>query len=480
LFVHVWQDRVREIVHHKLSVTTLAAFNTNVDAVVHLTQEHVAALCQDPQVSLAEVNSIASDDVLEVYTANEFVAVLKGALGYGKSSYVILRNLELLNWLEEKFATRKESMGGQAGIIANQMAALGANSIVYTSLLSPKQAQMFFPAVLVPVVKDGLQVVPVSEAANPADQVKVNWIFEYPKNVEFDFCGEIVKTPRANRVIVATRPAGVVMGFSDELAPHLPELGKKVDVAFMAGYHYASPEEDKLRAYLKHSMASVRSLKEANPRIRFHYEYVPMSDENAEKIMLQTIAQEIHSFGINENEIKRVLGEFGFQGECDAIEANERAFCLYEGVLCLARALGFERIQLHNLGYYVVILKKPYVLEPELVRDACLYASSVNAIKAKYGGYVKSEQLPEAGEILLSEIGMEQLRLFEAEMRSQGLDLPEGFTSTGIADLGDHYVLVVPAHVVPNPVSTVGMGDTISSSAYAYECKLHTAGRIVG
>ena len=75
---------------------------------------------------------------------------------------------------------------------------------------------------------------------------------------------------------------------------------------------------------------------------------------------------------------------------------------------------------------------------------------------------------------------MEQLRLFEAEMRSQGLDLPEDFTSTGIADLGDHYVLVVPAHVVPNPVSTVGMGDTISSSAYAYECKLHTAGRIVG
>ena len=29
----------------------------------------------------------------------------------------------------------------------------------------------------------------------------------------------------------------------------------------------------------------------------------------------------------------------------------------------------------------------------------------------------------------------------------------------------DHYLLLVPAHVVPDPVSTVGMGDTISSSA---------------
>ena len=41
------------------------------------------------------MNKIASDDILEIHTANEFVAVLKGALGYGKSSYVILRNHEL-------------------------------------------------------------------------------------------------------------------------------------------------------------------------------------------------------------------------------------------------------------------------------------------------------------------------------------------------------------------------------------------------
>ena len=43
-----------------------------------------------------------------------------------------------------------------------------------------------------------------------------------------------------------------------------------------------------------------------------------------------------------------------------------------------------------------------------------------------------------------------------------GIELPEDFETTGIADMGDHYLLVVPAHVVPNPVSTVGMGDTIS------------------
>ena len=66
-----------------------------------------------------------------------------------------------------------------------------------------------------------------------------------------------------------------------------------------------------------------------------------MSDENAEKTVLKTIAQEIQSFGINENEIKRVLSEFGFK-ECEAIASDERAFCLYRGVLCLSKALGLS------------------------------------------------------------------------------------------------------------------------------------------
>lgn len=478
--MQVWQDRVKELVHQELSVSTLAAFNTNVDAVVHLSNEDIKGLCSDPNVDLEEVSKINADDILDIYTANEFVAVLKSALGHGKSSYIVLRNLDLLDWLERKFLSRKESMGGQAGVIANQMAALGANSLVYTSLLSPKQGSMFFPSVKVPVVDETLRILNVQDAVRPTDNTKVNWIFEYPKNMEFNFNGEVVKTPRANRVIMATRPDGVVMAFSDEIAPYLPELGQQIDVAFMAGYHYAPSDEEELNAYLSESMASLKSLKQKNPKLRLHFEYVPMSDEAAERTVLKTVAQEIQSFGINENEIKRVLVSYGYQAECDAIQANERAYCLYHGVRRLAETLNFERIQLHNLGYYVVFLKKPYIVDPEIVRDACLYASSVNAIKAKYGGYVEKDQLHEAAEIKLSDIGLEQIRRFAEEIRAQGCSIPDDFEQTGIADMGDHYVLVVPAHVVPNPVSTVGMGDTISSSAYAYECKVHAAGRIVG
>ena len=465
----VWQRRVESAVKKSIRGSIFAGFNTNVDAVVHCNGDSIANLFQDPDVSLDTANALDVSQIETIREKNEFVAVLKDALGKGKSFYIILENLALLDWLDEVFSNRQELMGGQAGIIANQMAALEAKTIVYTSLLSRKQATMFFPQVLYPVFKDDLQLIPVHQAYNPDDQLKINWIFEYAKGIEFDFGGEKVVSPRANRVILATRPPGVVMGFAGEIHEHLPEFGSKIDVAFLAGYHYAPSEDPELTEYLDEVTNSIRMLKAGNPNIHLHYEYVPMKDQAAEKRVLTTISKEFHSFGINENEIRRVLDGFGYQEEYKEIVDNERAFSLYRGALRLMEQLHFSRFHVHNLGYYVLVLKKPYPVAPEVVRDCCLFGSSVNAIKAKYGGYVTKAQVSEAAEFGLSDLGLRQLKRFYEEAKQLGLDIPDNFCEEGIWDHGGCYVLVVPAHVIPNPVSTVGMGDTISSSCYASE-----------
>lgn len=40
---------------------------------------------------------------------------------------------------------------------------------------------MFFPEVDVPVVRDGLSIVSVQDAARPGDQIKENWILNMPR-----------------------------------------------------------------------------------------------------------------------------------------------------------------------------------------------------------------------------------------------------------------------------------------------------------
>ncbi|HEX6970950.1 MAG TPA: ADP-dependent glucokinase/phosphofructokinase, partial [Limnochordia bacterium] len=78
------------------------------------------------------------------------------------------------------------------------------------------------------------------------------------------------------------------------------------------------------------------------------------------------------------------------------------------------------------------------------------------------------EQVAEAAQTAPSEAGFEQLARFSAAAPGIGLRPVD----EGIWEGRDHYALIIPAHIVPNPVSTVGMGDTISSATFALEVEV--------
>ncbi|NLK07466.1 MAG: hypothetical protein GX316_02060 [Firmicutes bacterium] len=470
---NLWRGYLQEACQRQIRSRVFAAFNTNIDAVVHITgtlMEDIKA--RDTSISWEKVTGGKAEEITAVRSKEDLLVILKDCLAGGKSFHIVLEELSLLDWLDEYFTGARENMGGQAGIIANQMASLGATSVVYTPLLSAKQAKLFADGVATPVLTgDDIEILPVSQAARSEDETKINWIFEYAKGEAVAFGDDTVTTPRANRVILATRPQGSIMSFDQKTIPHLPKLGENIDIAFMAGYHYAEPMNSCGRTFdefVEDSVQQLQSLKKQNPDLMFHFEYVPMKRPELEPEMLTAICQEIKSFGINENEVKRVLREFGYESQMQAIEDDENAYTLYKGALALFRHMKLNRLHLHNLGYYVVILSKPYPVSMEDVRQSCLYASAVNAMKAKYGGYAKTAQLQEAVELALSDVGFKQLAALAEGLKGEHPQASDLLTE-GYLEFDDHYLLLTPAHIVANPVSTVGMGDTISSSSYATE-----------
>ncbi|MDD2430474.1 MAG: ADP-dependent glucokinase/phosphofructokinase [Firmicutes bacterium] len=464
-----WAERVQKAASQKINSRVFTAFNTNVDVVVHVNNENLnRVLANNPNIISSGLEEDFSRQADLIKTPEEFLSTLLGAMEKGKSLYTLTNSDDLLDWLCKSFPDAKEILGGQAGIVANQISSLGTQAVVYSRLMPPQQAALFKDEVLVPTIKGNKLVIDsVKRAARQSDQCKINWIFEYGKGVTVNLGGFTVTTPRANRVILATRPKNAIMSFSDEMMEHLPELGKQIDLAFMAGYHYIEEENPDGRSYqefLDKALKEIELMRSKNPNLAFHYEYVPMKARNLEAKTLAEIGNTIESFGINENELKLVLDDFNFQEEKHALEKSERAYTLYKAALPIFRKMNLKRLHVHNLGYYVVIISKSYHISPQRCLEACLYASSVNALKAKYGGFAESKKLPEAGNIPLSEIGFKQLLGIKEEM-----DLPSEFLETGIYEGDDHYLLVVPAHVIPNPVSTVGMGDTISSTSFALE-----------
>lgn len=467
-----WQSRLSYVANRRPKGRAFAAFNLNVDVVARVTPTAVERLMREtPDLDWDQVRSIDVDALRSVRTREEFVAVLRHGFRTGKSALLVRETEEFVPWWRQIFTDRTESMGGQAGIIANQMAALGAASVVYSPLLSPRQASFFLDGVTWPVGEgDGVRYVPAQAAGRPADLTREPWVFEYKKGETFSFPDGAITTPRANRAIITTAVQGPERRFHADIHRWLPQLGADLDVAFLAGYHQCGDRPDDLdavRRYIDESRQDLERLTSRNPALKLHVEYVPAKVREVETEIYRTLGRAIHSFGINETEMRAVMRRFGRDDLAAGLEQDERAFLLYQGARVLLQELGVERVHVHNLGYYVVVLKKPYHCPPEVVRDACLFASAVNARKAQAGGFVTAESLAHVASLPLSDVGFAQLQRFAAEVREQGAPLQP--VDHGIWDGGDHYVLVTPAHIVPHPVATVGMGDTISSSAYYYE-----------
>lgn len=461
-----WMKYLQEAVQLPINCRVFAAFNANVDVIIKVTPYSITRIL-DEEPYLVHENPVHGSPVT---SPEAFISLLRECLSTGKSYYDVV-DLEMSAWFEEYFPERTEAMGGQAGIIANQMAAFGAPTYVYNSVLSEQQAAIYNPQIRFPTkINHKLHWVPIQAGVNDS-WTKVNFIFEYPQGLTYAFGNHTVTTPRANRIILGTRSPKAAMAFSDDLVQILPQLGADVDCGFMAGYHHGPivGRTSSLQEYIELSISQRDLLRSKNPNLRLHYEYVPTRNLADERELLYGLLPGFESFGINENEIRRVLTCCGYEQEAYEISQYERAMSLYLGALALFREFRVPRIQVHNLGYYVLVLAKPYPVSPQDVRQTCLFASAVNGAKAARGGAVpKGDVLPMAA-VDLSKIGRCQLVQFAQEARKRGYPVSSDFEETGIMERDDHYLLLIPAHVVPNPVSTVGMGDTISSSAFAAE-----------
>ena len=477
----IWGARFRDVAKNTnlTGKSVLCAYNAVVDYVEfvnpHLISQLVSKSGGEKEIWLSSMREL--DHVENGY---EFLSALIHSMREGKAMHFICKNPALFEWFNKVFSgPDKKKMGGQAGIIANQLCELGVNAVVWTPRLSRHLAELFhYARVKVPVAKGKKLVLrPAMKAYDKEASTKVNWIFEFKANDSLEMGGKKVVVPRSNRLIIASE-AKIIPTFSDDLVPVLPALGKSVQAAILAGYHYLDPvctESGKTcKYYLDRETENIRALRKLNKNLFIHYEYVPIPHPEVEKRIISSIVPQIDSLGLNEVEARYLLEHFGYKNEAARIQKYENAFTLYVGAAKLLNKLGLKRIHLHNLGYHLVLLKKPCRVPPEKARDACLFSSAVGAAKALKGGFVSKKDVIEASQLPLSDTGMNHVYAFASylitELKLQkGVFSPRQFHAEGIVDLGDHYAIVTPSPIIAKPVTTVGLGDAVSSAALAAE-----------
>jgi ADP-dependent phosphofructokinase/glucokinase len=471
-----WDDRLRAVAKSTTiaNARVLTAYNAVIDHVesvnVESIQQLVTATGRDSEILLR-----SSFEPKAVRTPEEFLAALLHSFREGRALHIVTESESLLDWLNHAFkGQERKQMGGQAGIIANHLSSLGASVTTYTPLLSAKQAQVFQRNVKIATMQKGkLALLSPSQAARKLDKTKINWIFEYKHGDRITIAGQHLVAPRANRFILAT-DAPVLYQFDKEITKQLPNLGQKFDKAIFSGYSYLDNVWQGVKAqdYIAQEVKNLRALRSKNKQMRIHAEFVPSKNPALEKKAWSALTQEIKSIGCNEVELQKLLEHFKFQKEQKSIEKIESALTIYKGAKKLMGALKLDRIHVHNLGYFVIVLSKDYPVELEKVRDAALYASAVAQARALSGETVGKNDVAKGAEVPVSETGLNQVRIIAGELAHE---LPKGafdqkrFTFEGVWRFKDHSLIVVPGQIIVRPKTTVGLGDVISSVSFVAE-----------
>lgn len=121
---------------------------------------------------------------------------------------------EIENWLLKNIKPRKKRIGGQTGIMSNNLALFGIKPIVFTPLLSKEQRNLF-----------NKRVSFVKESFLKTNATKINWIFEY--NKRYNFLG--IKAKGTNRFIASSR--------REDFRIREINLNFDFDAAILSGFH---------------------------------------------------------------------------------------------------------------------------------------------------------------------------------------------------------------------------------------------------
>ncbi|NOQ55501.1 MAG: hypothetical protein GQ477_01705 [Nanohaloarchaea archaeon] len=430
------------------------AFNTNMDAIEHITPDFLKLMDIEqfrPKKGVTEINSL-----------DDFKTGLIGSMRLGKAMEWVIDDMSTYNHLLDSINYDSYRIGGQAGIVANVLSHLGMKKItVYNPKLSEAEADMYDPEVQAfKVSKTQTKKIKAKDAFSRHDTPKINLIFEYSKGLKIKTEDESFIIPRTNRFIVSYRPKGREPFFDDLCADNLKLMTKGVNRAFLSGYQYLSTDAEFFKAKVQLGL-----LRHANKKMKTHFEFT--SEEDLKKVskIIKYILPEVDSLGCNERETCILLNAMGEKDLADKIrDSGYGAKELYDGMRFIKIKTGLRRIHTHNINFMLCLTDKDYA-SPKLTRDALMFSVESAFAKSIKGFIHHAVDISFGDDVPVNQEGLKQIKLMDRHLLNKLGD--------GIYSVGKSYLVMVPTKLGGHAKVTVGLGDTVSSTAFVGDQELN-------
>ncbi|RLG29505.1 hypothetical protein DRO03_07100 [Methanosarcinales archaeon] len=430
----------------------LCCYNVNIDSVCTVDGAKVGQYLRDhkiadPPESIDLIRDM--DDLLTLLlvcmrrgTGGEYQLELPAAIG------------ELSSLIKDEPVLR---LGGNAGIAADVLSKLGAAVVIpNVASLSRKQADLLAgDAIRIPVYRDGGIVL-----SKPCDAVRVekdsiHHVFDFKKGEEVVLPDQTIRAPCDNRLIATYDPKNIAIyvdpAFEDFSDAHIREI----DGILVAGLHMLQgsyPDGSTYIDRMRRITAQLHGWRSSNPDLLMHFESGDFLDDGIRDYVIASISGIVDSIGMNEQEF---LGD----------DADVSGISIIEKSVETIDEFGMSRLCIHARDFIVSTFDPAYI-DPASEINALTAGAAASAVRAEMG-YVDKDMLPDAVlGMMPNDAGVRECSTVHGYFG--GKKIGDGVYLT----LSGYSACIVPSLWCEHPVTTVGLGDTMTAAVFLRELEL--------
>jgi ADP-dependent phosphofructokinase/glucokinase len=305
-------------------------------------------------------------------------------------------------------------LGGNAGIAADALSNLGA-SLVIPSVACPsrKQVDLFSgERIRIPVYKDGAISLLKPGDAVSCEEDALHYVFDFKKGDKVTLCGKTISVPNNNRIIATYDPKNISLYIDDAFMDYSLAHIKEMDGALISGFHL-----------LRNTYPDGST-------------YIDISDV-------------VDSIGMNEEEFLKS-------------DADTSARNIIERSVKSIDELGISRLCIHTRDFIVSVFDPAYI-DARSEIDALNFGASASGALAIAGHADIASAHAAIMNLQPNDAGVRECSSVQEYFHGEHVD-------GGVhLQLNGYTVCVAPSLHCESPVTTVGMGDTMTAGVFLRE-----------
>ena len=442
----------------------ICAYPVNLDALYDLGEERISRFIQS-----ADPSGIKSEMKGSIRSREDLISSLLYCIQQGSGAEILVESLQLAEEIEASFPWSFR-LGGNAGIMANLLAELGARPILNAPALEPRLAALLHPGVGIPVSGRLMQPSLAAERPDLSSEV-LHFVFQFKESDRIPSPQGPISAAKDNRFIATYDPVNTRMVSNQDFDAYCQDHIQEIDGAILSGFHLAP--RDRYREIFPPRIEQIRSWKEANPNIYIHVEMGSFQSPGIARHFLRLL-EKADSLGLNEDELETATAEYSAIGSSPVSStvlstARPKMSQWQERVqkaAGLREHLGIFRVSVHTRDYILSIMEEGKLTARDELLSLQKGADSAAALAAT--GSAKGMPPVE-----VNPRGLEAKREF----------CRQGAEAAGVGRGAFHkrdglVVSLMPSLLAREPRITVGLGDTATAATFYQELQAIKRDRI--